>query len=177
MQETQVRSLGQKDPLEKGMATNSSIFAWRIPWTEEPGGLQSMGSQRVGHNWATNTFTFLSLHNSIQMHQQMLLKYRKIFYWNGKLHLLSEPREQRNKQRGGNTMAKAREGECGSSQPKLFRIPGLLCLSGHHHQKQQELWDGKGGLLKGRGDQLPLDAELKASRGSHGQRLLRAAVP
>ena len=57
MQETQVRSLGQKDPLEKGMATNSSIFAWRIPWTEEPGGLQSMGSQRVGHDWVTNAFT------------------------------------------------------------------------------------------------------------------------
>ena len=47
---TQVRSLGQVDPLEKGMATHSSILAWRIPWTEEPGGIQSMGSQRVGHN-------------------------------------------------------------------------------------------------------------------------------
>ena len=41
---------GQEDPLEKGMATHSSILAWRIPWTEEPGGLQSMGSQRVGHD-------------------------------------------------------------------------------------------------------------------------------
>ena len=50
MKETQVRSLDQEDPLEKGMATNSSILAWRIPWTEEPGGLQSMGSHRVGHN-------------------------------------------------------------------------------------------------------------------------------
>ena len=50
MQETQVRSLSQEDPLEKGMATHSSILAWRIPWTEEPGGLQSMGSQRVGHD-------------------------------------------------------------------------------------------------------------------------------
>ena len=49
-QETQVRSLGQKDPLEEGMATHSSILAWRIPWTEEPGGLQSIGSQRVGHD-------------------------------------------------------------------------------------------------------------------------------
>ena len=48
MLETQVRSLGQEDPLEKGMASNSSILAWRIPWTEEPGGLQSMGLQRVG---------------------------------------------------------------------------------------------------------------------------------
>ena len=50
MQETQVRSLGQKDPLEKEMATNSSILAWRIPWTEEPGGLQSMDLQRVRHD-------------------------------------------------------------------------------------------------------------------------------
>ena len=50
IQESQVQSLGQEDPLEKGMATHSSILAWRIPWTEEPGGLQSMGSQRVGHD-------------------------------------------------------------------------------------------------------------------------------
>ena len=48
MQETQVQSLGLEDPLEKGMATHSSILVWRIPWTEEPGRLQSMGSQRVG---------------------------------------------------------------------------------------------------------------------------------
>ena len=50
MQETWVQSLGQEEPLEKGMATHSSIPAWRIPWTEEPGGLESMGSQRVGHD-------------------------------------------------------------------------------------------------------------------------------
>ena len=49
-QETGVQFLGQEDTLKKGMATHSSILAWRIPWTEEPGGLQSMGSQRVGHN-------------------------------------------------------------------------------------------------------------------------------
>ena len=48
--ETWVLSLSRKDSLEKGMATHSSILAWRIPWTEEPGGLQSMGSQRVGHD-------------------------------------------------------------------------------------------------------------------------------
>ena len=54
MQETQVR----EDPLEKGMATHSSILAWRIPWTEEPVGLQSMGLQNVRHDWAINTFTF-----------------------------------------------------------------------------------------------------------------------
>ena len=50
MQKTQVQSLGWEDALEKGMATHSSILAWRIPWTEESGGLQSMGSQRVGHD-------------------------------------------------------------------------------------------------------------------------------
>ena len=50
MRETWVRSLGQEDPLEKEMATHSSIFAWIIPWTEEPGELQSTGSQRVGHD-------------------------------------------------------------------------------------------------------------------------------
>ena len=53
MQETQemwVRSLGWEDPLKKGMATHSSILAWRIPWTKEPGGLQFMGSKRVGHD-------------------------------------------------------------------------------------------------------------------------------
>ena len=51
MQETWVWSQGWEDPLKKGMATHSSILAWEIPWTEEPGGLQSLGSQRVGHDW------------------------------------------------------------------------------------------------------------------------------
>ena len=55
MWETWVRYLGWEDPLEKEMATHSSILAWRIPWTEEPGGLQSTGSQRVGPDWATFT--------------------------------------------------------------------------------------------------------------------------
>ena len=49
--ETGVQSLGQEDPLEKGIATHFSTLAWKSPWTEEPGGLQSMGSQRVGHNY------------------------------------------------------------------------------------------------------------------------------
>ena len=56
--ETWVQSLGQEDTLEKGIATHSSILAWRIPWTEEPGRLQSMESQRVGHDWATNKWTY-----------------------------------------------------------------------------------------------------------------------
>ena len=60
VQETQemwVQSLGQEHPLKKEMGTHSTIHAWKISWTEEPGGLQSMGLQRVGHNWVTDTFT------------------------------------------------------------------------------------------------------------------------
>ena len=60
IQELWVWSLGQEDPLEKGMATHSSILAWRIPWTEEPGGLQPVWLQRVEQDWATNTFTFFT---------------------------------------------------------------------------------------------------------------------
>ena len=77
MQETPVKSLGQEDFLEKEMATHCSILAWEIPWIEEPGGLQPMGSQRVGHDWVTslsrqqvcaiqpifNTFTVLTTLN------------------------------------------------------------------------------------------------------------------
>ena len=59
MQETWVRSLGWENPLEKQMARHASILAWEIPWTEEPGGLQSMRSQRVGHDWATSLYFFL----------------------------------------------------------------------------------------------------------------------
>ena len=55
--EIQIRSLGREDPLEKGMATHSHILAWKIPWTEEPGRLQSVGLQRVGHSCVANTFT------------------------------------------------------------------------------------------------------------------------
>ena len=60
MRETWIRSPGREDPLEKGMAIHSTILAWKVPWTEEPGRLQSMGSQRVGHDLATS----LSLHLS-----------------------------------------------------------------------------------------------------------------
>ena len=75
MWEIQFLSLGQEDPLEKEMATQSSILAWRIPWTEEPGGLQSTGSQRVGHDWAT------SLHftsKPLRLHGYMQPKYTNV---------------------------------------------------------------------------------------------------
>ena len=68
---TCVQSLGQEDLLEKGMATHSSILAWRIPWTKEPGGLQSMGSQRVRHDWVTNTNT----HKRCYMHSTRAMFY------------------------------------------------------------------------------------------------------
>ena len=60
LRDTQVQSLGWKHPLEKEMATHSSILAWRISWTEEPGGLKFMVLKRVGYNWATNSFFFFS---------------------------------------------------------------------------------------------------------------------
>ena len=58
MQETQVQSMGWEDPMEKEMTTHSGILAWRIPWTEEPGGLQSAISQRVGHDCVTSFYFF-----------------------------------------------------------------------------------------------------------------------
>ena len=66
MQEVWVRALGQEDPREKGMATHSSILAWRIPWTEEPGRLQTMGLQRVRHDWVTDhTHTHTHTHTTV----------------------------------------------------------------------------------------------------------------
>ena len=62
MQKAWVQSLGQEDPLEQGMATQSSILAWKIPWTEESGWLWSTGSQKVGHDQATNTFILFTSH-------------------------------------------------------------------------------------------------------------------
>ena len=65
MQEIWVQSLGWEDPPEKEMATHSNIPAWKIPWTEEPGGLQSMGLQRVRHNCTTKTHIYLSKEKSV----------------------------------------------------------------------------------------------------------------
>ena len=71
MQETWVQSLGQEDPLEKEMATHSSILAWKVPWTEEPSRLQSMGLQRVRHDWASS----LSLSHSLGILQARILEW------------------------------------------------------------------------------------------------------
>ena len=72
MQETQVQARGWADLLEKGMATHSSILAWEISWTEEPGGLQSMGLQRIGYNWVTNVTIcqVLNIYNLMSSSQQ-----------------------------------------------------------------------------------------------------------
>ena len=69
MQETRVRSLDQEDPLEKEMATHSSTLAWETLWTEEPGGLQSIRLQRLGHDWSTNTtlFQLILLHLALYL--------------------------------------------------------------------------------------------------------------
>ena len=67
MRETQVRSLGQEDPLEKEMATHSLSLAWETPWTEEPGVLQFIRSQRVGHNLVTKQLTFLHLFKGTEL--------------------------------------------------------------------------------------------------------------
>ena len=69
MQKAQVQSLSWEDPLEEGMATHSSVLAWRTPWTEEPGGLRSMGSQKPRHNLATNTLTSLFSHGFININR------------------------------------------------------------------------------------------------------------
>ena len=67
MQETRVRSLGLEDPLEEGTAAHSNILVWKNPWREEPGGLQSMSSQRVGHDQATNTYLLNTCRKRIQI--------------------------------------------------------------------------------------------------------------
>ena len=84
VQETGVQSLDRGDPLEKGMSTHSSLLAWGIPWTEEPGGLQSTGSQRVGHDRETNTFT-LSLSRRTSQVNFLAIRYERLNYTEGRL--------------------------------------------------------------------------------------------
>ena len=76
-QVTQVQSLGWKDPLEEGMATHSSILAWRIPWTEKPGRLQSIGLQRVGHDWSDLTCTAMQTNRYEQKEKESLFPWKR----------------------------------------------------------------------------------------------------
>ena len=81
MRETRVRSLGWEDPMEKEMAIHSSTIAWKIPWTEEPGRLQSMGSQRVGHDWGTSLHLTLSLFFSpVKWRSYSVFKLTSLYY-------------------------------------------------------------------------------------------------
>ena len=87
MQETWVPSLGWEDPLEKGMDTHSRILAWRIPWAEEPGRQQSMGSQRVRYGWATNTVLLPHIHRRVKLDYQHVPSEKitgDLPYWIGK---------------------------------------------------------------------------------------------
>ena len=86
LQKAQVWSLGQEDPLEEGMATHSSILAWRIPWLEEPGGQQSIASQRVVHDWSdfarmhTCTYDWFELYGRSQHNTKVMILQLKIKY-------------------------------------------------------------------------------------------------
>ena len=84
MQEMQVQPLGLEDPLQEGIAAYSSILAWKIPWTEEPGRLQSMGSQRVGHDWETKHRTghcYMSLGRSLPFFEPESCSVLSDFLW------------------------------------------------------------------------------------------------
>ena len=81
MQETRVQFLGQEDPLEKGMATHSSILAWTIPWTKDPGRLQSIGPQRAGHNWATN----IAIENAFNLLREPRIKRSECWIYLGNM--------------------------------------------------------------------------------------------
>ena len=89
---TWVSSLGQEDPLEDSMATNSSILAWRIPWTEEPGKLQSMGSQRVGHDWATYDYDY-----DISFIKRNKLRCKTMKFW--KKYQICKKKKEKKKER------------------------------------------------------------------------------
>ena len=96
IQETRVQSLNWEDPLEKGGATHSGILAWRIPWTEDPGGLQSLGSQRVRHNWMTNTFNTYYIAQNISRFYRIKLEwisgyYKKVVFLMNKSNYLALP--------------------------------------------------------------------------------------
>ena len=79
MQKTQFQSLGWEDPLEKEMAIHSSILAWEIPWTEEPGRPESMGSQKVGHDRGTNTHTHTHTESKLTSSLALTLTFRLLF--------------------------------------------------------------------------------------------------
>ena len=117
MQETPVRFLGWDDPLEKEMVTHSSILAWRIPWMEEPGRLQSTGSQRVGHDWATSLSLSLSLGVSSQPRD-----WTRVSCIAGGFFTIWATRE------GGSTIEESRESQRRSHGSKFTQLVRLVCI-------------------------------------------------
>ena len=124
MQETRVQSLGREDPLEREMATHSGTLAWRFPWREEPGRLQSMGSQTVGHNWATSLSLSFTLGYSIKLAK----KFHNIL-WKNLKNIFGQP----------NTW-KIMSSVNRDSVPSPFQNECLLFFSVLN-------WDGESGLL------------------------------
>ena len=143
MQETRVWSLGWEDSLEKGKATHSSIFAWRIPWTGELGGLQSMGSQRAGHDWATNPITITIDNRESKGH-----------YYQSQVSAFLKAAAQRSWEQGSEVWATAAEAHfvCGVGHfvvGRLFfsfflMLFGDQGLKNRPFQQQQQTW-----LIKG----------------------------
>ena len=159
MQETRLRSLGWEDPLEKEMATHSSILAWKISWTKEPGRLQSMGSQRVGYDWATNTHTLVALK------VEWMTKHNELLPWTASsvsvcMCGFQEQREKKNQRATVSLiflwvycefLPKSRKPPPSSSLsldfylpfdsgPKLFLFPDIKTLSSHPSKKKKKKW-------------------------------------
>ena len=113
MRETRVRSLGWKDPLEKEMVNHSSILAWRIPWTEKPGRLQSTRSQRVGHDWATSP----SPSSSFKRHWSILDRKRN---WLWYAPVLAQIHSDRSSEKLPVSMHPSHSSRCGWLQPQVL---------------------------------------------------------
>jgi len=132
MWETWVRFLGQEDPLEKEMAIHSSAIAWKIPWTEEPGRLQSMGSQRVGHNWTTSlslhycigrqTLYHLATREALVLHSETVISFQWWFWSLGIFYLFREV-----------------AGEAGNLSEFVTRLPEFKFWL--HHMMAEWSWD------------------------------------
>ena len=120
MQENRVQSLGWEDPLEKEMATHSSILAWRNPWTEEPGGLQNMGSQRVGHDWGTNTrYVIQLLRVSVTTRGCLILVSRLVIRTSPPFKVVQFTRKTKRRQEK-KTQSKTEPSYCSPSHIRIF---------------------------------------------------------
>ena len=138
-QEIRVESLGGEDPLEKWMATHYSIFAWRIPRTEKPGRLQSMGSQRVRQDWETNTFTWVntiySVYKSYIVHSMHEDKLRILHHYIEHFYRLTSWRWFKSKQEGA-LHSRGRCGVGGGSGEERWNFEGAEKRGGTLKRKE-----------------------------------------